>query len=52
MAITGDVYGAGSGAKLLSAATWSPINWSAVPEPGSALAGLLLAAGLLRRRRH
>ncbi len=27
------------------------LNWSAVPEPTSALAGLLLAAGLLRRRR-
>jgi len=27
------------------------VNWSAVPEPSSALAGLLLAAGLLRRRR-
>jgi autotransporter-associated beta strand protein len=27
------------------------LNWTAVPEPTSALAGLLLAAGLLRRRR-
>ena len=27
------------------------LNWSAVPEPSSALAGLLVAAGLLRRRR-
>ena len=27
------------------------VNWSAVPEPSSALAGLLLGAGLLRRRR-
>lgn len=27
------------------------LNWTAVPEPSSALAGLLLAAGLLRRRR-
>ncbi len=27
------------------------LTWTAVPEPGSALAGLLLGAGLLRRRR-
>jgi uncharacterized protein (TIGR03382 family) len=27
------------------------LQWNAVPEPTSALAGLLLAAGLLRRRR-
>jgi fibronectin-binding autotransporter adhesin len=27
------------------------LDWSAVPEPTSALAGLLIAAGLLRRRR-
>jgi autotransporter-associated beta strand protein len=27
------------------------LNWTAVPEPTSALAGLLLGAGLLRRRR-
>ncbi len=27
------------------------LKWSAVPEPSSALAGLLIAAGLLRRRR-
>ncbi len=27
------------------------LNWTAVPEPSSALAGLLLCAGLLRRRR-
>jgi autotransporter-associated beta strand protein len=32
--------------------TWSPTGeFSGVPEPSSALAGLLLAAGLLRRRR-
>jgi autotransporter-associated beta strand protein len=29
----------------------STLTWSAVPEPSSALAGLLIAAGLLRRRR-
>ncbi len=29
----------------------STVNWTAVPEPSSALAGLLLATGLLRRRR-
>ena len=28
------------------------LNWTAVPEPTSALAGLLLGAGLLRRRRN
>ena len=27
------------------------LNWTAVPEPSAALAGLLLGAGLLRRRR-
>lgn len=31
--------------------TSSSLNWTAVPEPSSALAGLLIAAGLLRRRR-
>ena len=31
--------------------TGSTLNWSAVPEPSSALASLLIAAGLLRRRR-
>ena len=29
----------------------SSLTWTAVPEPTSALAGLLLGAGLLRRRR-
>jgi fibronectin-binding autotransporter adhesin len=29
----------------------STLNWTPVPEPSSALAGLLLGAGLLRRRR-
>jgi autotransporter-associated beta strand protein len=28
------------------------LSWSAVPEPTSALVGILLGAGLLRRRRH
>jgi hypothetical protein len=28
------------------------LNWTALPEPSSALAGLLLGAGLLRRRRN
>ena len=31
--------------------TGSTLSWTAVPEPSSALAGLLLASGLLRRRR-
>jgi hypothetical protein len=31
--------------------TTGTLNWTAVPEPSSALAGLLLGAGLLRRRR-
>lgn len=31
--------------------TSSALTWSAVPEPSSALVGVLLAAGLLRRRR-
>ena len=29
----------------------SSLTWTAVPEPSSALAGLLVGAGLLRRRR-
>jgi hypothetical protein len=29
----------------------STLSWAAIPEPTSALAGLLLGAGLLRRRR-
>ncbi|MEI6603660.1 MAG: autotransporter-associated beta strand repeat-containing protein [Verrucomicrobiota bacterium] len=32
-------------------ATGNTLYWTAVPEPSSALAGLLLCAGLLRRRR-
>jgi fibronectin-binding autotransporter adhesin len=30
----------------------STLTWTAVPEPTSALAGLLIAAGLMRRRRN
>ncbi len=49
----------GSGATAIATATGqgyfsfsgTSLNWSAVPEPTSALAGLLLGAGLLRRRR-
>ncbi len=33
-------------------ASGSTLTWSAVPEPSTALAGILLAAGLLRRRRN
>ena len=32
--------------------TGNALNWTAVPEPSGALAGLLLGAGLLRRRRN
>ena len=32
--------------------TSNTLNWTAVPEPTSALAGLLITAGLLRRRRR
>ena len=31
--------------------TTNTLNWTAVPEPTSALAGLIITAGLLRRRR-
>jgi fibronectin-binding autotransporter adhesin len=41
---------AGIGQFSFNGAT-STLNWSPVPEPSSALAGLLLGAGLLRRRR-
>jgi autotransporter-associated beta strand protein len=30
----------------------STLTWSAVPEPSSALAGILICAGMFRRRRH
>lgn len=32
--------------------TTGTLNWTAIPEPTSALSGLLLAAGLMRRRRR
>ncbi len=38
-------------AKGAFTASGNTLTWSAVPEPTSALAGLLIAAGLLRRRR-
>ncbi len=38
------------GSFSFNAATGS-LNWTAVPEPTNALAGLLVAAGLMRRRR-
>ena len=49
---TGLVAGvaAGEGQFSFNGST-STLNWTAVPEPTSALAGLLLGAGLLRRRR-
>jgi hypothetical protein len=46
--ITGDVYGTGT---TNSSTLLSSGSWAAVPEPSSALAGLLLAASLLRRKR-
>ena len=33
-------------------ATQGQLVWTAIPEPSTALAGLLLTAGLLRRRRN
>jgi autotransporter-associated beta strand protein len=41
----------GRGQFTFNGATTSTLTWTAVPEPTSALAGLLLGAGLLRRRR-
>ncbi len=32
--------------------TGGTLNWTVIPEPSTALGGLLLTAGLLRRRRH
>lgn len=51
--LIGDVYGApNSENNLISGASWISTSWSAVPEPGNFLAGVLLAAGLLRRQRR
>jgi uncharacterized protein (TIGR03382 family) len=33
-------------------ASGDDLNWTALPKPSTALAGLLLGAGLLRRRRN
>ena len=43
--------GIGSYSTSFFAISGSTLTWTAVPEPTSALAGLLLSAGLLRRRR-
>lgn len=43
--------GAVTGQGQFSFSGTNTLNWSAVPEPTSALAGLLIGAGLLRRRR-
>ena len=32
--------------------TGSTLTWTAVPEPNSAVAGILLGAGMLRRKRN
>ncbi len=47
--LTGD-FVATSGGRGFSL-TNSSLQWSAVPEPSSALAGILIASGLMRRRR-
>ncbi len=44
-----DGFVAGEGTFTLNGS--STLNWTAVPEPSTALAGLLLGAGLIRRRR-
>ncbi len=59
--IFGQAFTSGSFANVTSTAdpvtqgsfsiTGSTLTWSAVPEPTSALVGLLIGAGLLRRRR-
>lgn len=46
----GDISPGGDGGYFTLAS--STLTWTAVPEPTSALAGLLLGAGLLRRRRN
>jgi hypothetical protein len=44
--------GAGSYSTSFFTLTGSSLSFTAVPEPTSALAGILLGAGLLRRRRR
>lgn len=41
-----------SGRGQFSFSSTSTLSWTAIPEPTSALAGLLLGAGLLRRKRR
>jgi fibronectin-binding autotransporter adhesin len=52
-AFGGDVASTGivSGQGQFTFTSANTLSWSAVPEPTSALAGLLIGAGLLRRRR-
>jgi hypothetical protein len=56
MSGTGITYGSGQGTVAgegyFTFSGTSTLNWTAVPEPTSALAGLLITAGLLRRRRR
>ena len=47
--ITSDGHVSGQGYFQLSGNT---LNWTAVPEPSGAVAGLLITAGFLRRRRN
>ena len=47
----GTISGPTAGSFSLTGSTLN-YNFTAVPEPTSALAGLLLTAGLLRRRRR
>lgn len=48
---SGDTGGQGSFSFSGNSLVWNPV-YSPVPEPTSALAGLLLVAGMLRRRRN
>jgi MYXO-CTERM domain-containing protein len=50
-AITGTNLGAGSYSTSFFTLNAGSLTFTAVPEPTSALAGLLVVAGLLRRRR-
>jgi hypothetical protein len=47
--VVGNINPGGDGGYFTLSA--SSLNWTAIPEPTTALAGLLLTAGLLRRRR-